>query len=305
MTDAVQPRVVVAVLTYRRPDDIRVLLPMLRTQVAEVAGWVVVVDNDPGGSAKEYVSSVGERIRYVHEPTPGIAAARNRAIEEAGDADVLVFIDDDERPVPGWLRSLLSTREETGADAVVGPVESVFTGELDPWIAAGGFFTRRRLATGAPVTVAATNNLLLDLAAVNRRGLRFDPRLGMIGGEDTLFSRSLSSTGARIVWCAEAMVQDVVPADRMTRTWVLKRAFRMGGSASYVEIFVATGHRKWLTRGRQALLGLSRLGAGVLRFGAGTALRRPGTQAAGARNCARGAGLLAGVLGFVYAEYQR
>jgi succinoglycan biosynthesis protein ExoM len=301
-------QVIVAVLTYRRPDDLATVLPLLLEQVATVPGpaGVLVVDNDPDASAQTYVTSLSGPIRYVHEPNPGIAAARNRALDEAADADVLVFIDDDERPVSGWLAALLETRSRTGADAVIGPVESVFTGDLDPWIAAGGFFTRRRLATGTAVSVAATNNLLLDLATVRARGLRFDPGLGLIGGEDTLFTRQLSSNGGRMVWCAEAMVHDLVPADRMRRSWVLKRAFRMGGSASQVELVLAgTGWRRAVARARQLLLGFSRLGVGVSRLAIGTFSRSPGRRAAGARNCARGLGLIVGAFGFVYAEYRR
>ena len=48
-------------------------------------------------------------MRYVHEPAPGISAGRNRALDEAGDADLLSFIDDDEVPRPGWLSALIDT----------------------------------------------------------------------------------------------------------------------------------------------------------------------------------------------------
>ena len=87
---------------------------------------VLVVDNDPDGGARETASQFGGGIAYVHEPTPGIAAARNRALAESVDFDLLVFIDDDERPTTGWLTSLLATRLRTGADGVVGPVVSTF-----------------------------------------------------------------------------------------------------------------------------------------------------------------------------------
>ena len=36
----------------------------------------------------------------------------------------------------------------------------------EPWISAGRFFQRRRLATGTPLTLAATNNLLLRLPQI-------------------------------------------------------------------------------------------------------------------------------------------
>jgi succinoglycan biosynthesis protein ExoM len=301
------PSVIVAVLTYRRPVDLVAVLPVLLEQVAEHSGpaGVLVVDNDPDGSAQAYVESLVGPVRYVHEPTPGIAVARNRALDEA-NSDILVFIDDDERPVEGWLGHLMRTWHETGADAVIGPVESHFTGELDPWIKAGGFFDRRRLATGARVTVGATNNMLLDVAALRRRGVRFDPRLGLIGGEDNMFTRQLTRAGGQIVWCAEALVHDIVPVERMTRRWAVQRAFRMGNGTSMVGVQLAsTPLRRAAVRGEQTFQGAVRLVVGAARILLGVATRSMRRQAGGWRNCARGLGLITGSYGYVYAEYRR
>ena len=102
------PTVLIAVLTYRRPDDLAALLPQL-IQQASGAGRdtsVLVVDNDPAASARAACTGYHPAVRYVHEPRPGIAAARSRALREAGRHDVLIFIDDDERPSGPWLRSL-------------------------------------------------------------------------------------------------------------------------------------------------------------------------------------------------------
>jgi len=308
-TTAAGLRMVLAVLTYRRPADLAALLPLLAAQLDDVGipVGVVVVDNDPDAGARDQVQALADpRFRYVHEPTPGIAPARNRALDEAGTADLLVFIDDDERPVDGWLRSLLDTYEKTKPDGVVGPVVSSFPDAPDPWILAGGFFRRRQLPTGTEVTVAATNNLLLDLGRVRERGLRFDERRALTGDEDTLFTRQLTGSGGRLVWCAEALVHDVVPPERMTRRWVLTRAFRMGGSASAVEVLVAESPgRRAIARVRQVLLGGSRLAAGMARLAGGVVTRSPARRAAGARNLARGLGLVAGAVGYVHAEYRR
>ena len=118
-----------------------------------------------------------------------------------------------------------------------GAVVSAFDGELDPWIEAGGFFRRRRLTTGTPIDVAATNNLLLDVARV--RAAAVDPEFGITGGSDTLFTRSLAASGAPMVWCNEAVVTDCVPVARMSRQWVLRRAFRSGNSAIRVDLVLA------------------------------------------------------------------
>jgi hypothetical protein len=293
-------------LTYRRSDDLAAALPLVLDQAGQLDGpvEVLIVDNDPDGSARSQVEAFAG-VRYEHEPKPGIAAARNRALD-AASTDLLVFIDDDERPVPGWLRALVSTYLDGRPAGVVGPVVSEFAAPPDPWIVAGGFFVRRRPATGTEVTVAATNNLLLDLAQVRRRGLRFDGRFGVTGGSDTLFTRQLTASGGCLVWCAEAGVVDVVPVERLTRRWVLRRAFRSGNSASLVELELAGAPPdRTRARIRQLGRGAARLGGGAVRLAAGTLTRRTAVRAAGARNLARGAGLVAGAFGRAYAEYAR
>jgi glycosyltransferase involved in cell wall biosynthesis len=299
------PTVTVAVLTYRRPDDLAAALPLLVGQAAELdpPGEVLVVDNDPDRGAPDAVAAAG--ARYVHEPIPGIAAARNRALDEAG-TDLLVFVDDDERPVPGWLRALVDTWLDHRSAGVVGPVVSEFAEPPDPWIVAGRFFVRRRLPTGTPVRLAATNNLLLDLAAVRDRQLRFDQRFGLVGGSDTLFTGQLTAGGGRLVWCAEATVVDVVPPARLTRRWVLRRAFRSGNGASLVEVELAgSGLRSMPVRVRQVIHGLVRVGGGLLRVAVGILTASVEQQARGARNVARGAGLVSGAVGFAFSEYAR
>lgn len=301
--------VTVAVLTYRRPDDLAVAIPMLLDQLAAsgARGDVLVVDNDPDGGAADTVRAVRDsRLRYVHEPQPGIAAARNRALDESLDSDVLVFIDDDERPVAGWLSSLLATHRELRPSAVAGPVRSEFAGEPDPWIVAGGFFQRRVLETGARLQRAATNNLLLDLPAVRSLGLRFDVRYGLTGGSDNLFTRQLTARGGRLVWCAEAVVIDVVPAQRLTRAWVLRRAYRMGNGTALVDgDMAASGWASASVRLRLVASGLLRVFVGSGRILIGVLGRSLTQRASGARNVARGAGLIAGATGVTYAEYAR
>ncbi len=309
-----QPRkVLVAVLTYRRPEDLDAVVPLLLAQAREVtrAGRdrvdVLVVDNDPdGGAASSPALGPDPALSYRHEPRPGIAAARNRALDEAAGYDVLVFVDDDERPTPGWLAALLATFEASGACAVVGPVVSSFAAPLDPWVAAGGFFRRRRMPTGSAVTVAATNNLLLDLHAVRRAGLAFDERLGLAGGSDTLFTRALVAAAGSMVWCDEAVVTDVVPAARATREWVLRRQLRSGNSWSRTALMLCDGRSRRLAL-RLALTarGVLRLAAGPALWLAGVATRDVARRARGAKVVARGAGLLMGAYGLSYDEYRR
>ena len=91
---------------------------------------VLVIDNDAQGTGREAalaaaadagvpVRSSAEGadepeavgLRYVVEERPGVAAVRNRALDETGGRDLLVFIDDDEEPEPGWLAALVRSEE--------------------------------------------------------------------------------------------------------------------------------------------------------------------------------------------------
>lgn len=281
----------------------------MREQIGEVGGaTVLVIDNDPAGSAVARADGLGppEHVRVVHEPTPGIVAARNRALDESGDADVLVFIDDDELPEPGWLRSMVGTWEHTRAAAVAGPVISTFAEEPDPFVVSGAFFVRRRLPTGTDLTIAASGNLLLDLTQIRRAGVRFDDRFAMSGGSDSLFTRELHQRGLRMVWCDDAPVHDVVPASRANRRWVLQRAVRSGNAASRIEIILAgSSLARIAARGRCFGRGLVRIVGGAARVALGTVARSLAHRARGARTFARGAGMVAGSVGYTRQEYRR
>lgn len=310
--------VTIAVPTYRRLDLLRELLPVLDGQVADALDRcpflsevrVLVVDNDPDATAAAAVAAVtaslSTPVQVIHEPVPGVSAVRNTSLARTADRDVLIFIDDDETPHPHWLATLLTVWHEHGADAVAGRVVSRFIRDPDPWITAGGFFSRRSLPTGTRIEVAATNNLLLDLRVVRRLGLTFDPSLGTSGGEDTVFTRSLTGAGAVMIWCDEAVVTDLVPADRMTRSWVLARAYSYGNSAAVADLRL---RRSFIDRS----VGRARwIGAGAVRAGTGAARAAVGTitgndrhDARGRRTARRGAGMIAGAVGRVYQEYSR
>jgi glycosyltransferase involved in cell wall biosynthesis len=321
-------RLVVAVLTYRRPDRIAALVPVLVEQAADLARRaagtavsVLVVDNDAAGTGAAAVADAAADaavragggpawpVTTVVEPEPGISAARNRALRASAGQDLLVFVDDDEVPHPGWLHALWATYRETGAAAVAGPVTSRYAVEPEPWVLAGGFYDRahrRGLRTGTVVPSAATNNLLLDLRVVRRAGLAFDPALGLSGGEDTLFTSALTAAGGRIVWCAEAVVSDVVPADRLTRAYLVARTEGLANASARVALLVTPGRgRRAVRRARILAAGLVRGALGALRVAIGAVRSDVVQDARGRRALARSRGELFAVCGKVLLPYAR
>ncbi len=83
-----------------RPEQLRRCVRGL-TELDHPDYEVVVVDNRPAGA--EPVDLPG--VRVVHEPRPGISAARNRGLEEA-TGEIVAFTDDDVEVDRRWLRAL-------------------------------------------------------------------------------------------------------------------------------------------------------------------------------------------------------
>lgn len=304
-------KIVIAIPTFRRPEKLAKLIEALPPRIAEASSFgeisVLVIDNDPEGSAAGVVEQAGPvPVTYARELRPGIAAARNRALDEAADASLLAFIDDDEWPRPDWLSALLRVWSEHRAAAVMGRVISVFETDVDDWVLATGVFRRRPRPTGLPIPVAAAGNLLLDLDQVRRLGLRFDETLGLAGGEDTLFSRQLVSRGGVIVWCNESETEDEVPRDRLTRAWALKRGFNGGNSTVQVDLrLAASPGSRGLVRVGALFGGLARVLAGGLSHLSGRLFLDIDRDARGMRTVFRGLGMASAALGHVHREYRR
>jgi succinoglycan biosynthesis protein ExoM len=301
--------VVVAFATYQRPELVRTLLPLVMDQAKGLPcrARVVVVDNDPDASARPVVEAVGsEDVDYHHEPRPGIAAARNRALDEADTADVIVFLDDDEEPETGWLETLVEAWTAWQCAGVSGPVVSHFDGPVDPWVSTCSTFRRPRRTSGTRVEGAATNNLLLDLHQLRRHDVRFDDRFGLTGGSDTMLTRTLIRRGGEIRWCDEALMHETVPAERATRSWALRRTRRTGNVWSRVQLALAespTGRLR--TKLSLTARGCYRLLAGVLAVLAAWATRDLARRSDGELELAKGLGVLGGAWGHQVTEYRR
>lgn len=100
------PFISVIVATRDRPHLLRrCLCSLLRSKYPEFE--IIVVDNAPSDGSTETLvrGAFGGRVRYVHEPVPGLARAHNRGLARARGT-VVAFTDDDTLVDPGWLSAL-------------------------------------------------------------------------------------------------------------------------------------------------------------------------------------------------------
>ncbi|TDR77818.1 glycosyltransferase family 2 protein [Paludibacterium purpuratum] len=230
-----ESRIDVVVCTYRRPVLLAQLIEAIQAQrLSGLRVRLIVVDNDPDGSARQVVERASAQdapvaLCYVAEPRCNIALARNAGLN-ACNADFIALIDDDELPAVDWLSNLMAVAMRYAAGLVFAPVLPVFHPDAPRWLTEGGFFDRPRHATGTavPLLEARTGNVLIRGSLLVASPLRFDPRLGLSGGEDYAFFRALYPSCQRAVWCDEAAVSESVPLARTNPRWLLKRSFRIG-----------------------------------------------------------------------------
>ncbi|HTE42394.1 MAG TPA: glycosyltransferase [Steroidobacteraceae bacterium] len=223
----------VCIATYRRAEPLRALLADLAAQ--EVHPFeVVIVDNDAAGSARAIVDERRQLgmpcpLIYDIQPRQNISLTRNRTVELAQGA-WLAFIDDDERAPPEWLRQLRDAVSLHDADGVLGPVIPIVPNSAPQWIRRGQFYDWERLTTGAavPRNRLRFGNLILRNSWVRRYPLPFDPAYGLTGGEDGDLLARMVNSGARIVWCDEAIVNEPIVPARLSLRWLLRRALRGG-----------------------------------------------------------------------------
>ena len=233
--------ITVCIATYNRNNLLSILLDSLEKQSWLLFGdlQIIVVDNDPAGRARQLIQNRAEKspcnLRYHHEPTKGISAARNAALKMVC-TPFFAFIDDDEFAEPAWLKTLYDTAITYRADVVFGPVKSLFGKNAPEWLETLDMHQPPTWPTGTLVKYGATNNVLINTFAVRSRGITFSNDFGVTGGEDTGFFHRLDQEGCRMVWCESAWVSELVDPHRYKTKWLILRGFR--GGQTFARVFV-------------------------------------------------------------------
>jgi len=236
----------VGVVTHDRSALFADMLGHLLTAVRHHDGPVsVIVVNNSGPPARAVVQGLIDRsglarhgpVTLIDSPRNDIAVARNLVLE-ACETRLLAFIDDDEYPCAGWLAHLAAQQAESRCAAVAGPIVPVYPPGTPRWVRQVDLHNMHGHATGDTLRRAASGNCLLDLQRIGDD--RFDVAFGLTGGEDADFFERLSRRGERLVWCAEARVEETITTERATARYTLSRFLMQGGSFARVMLRDAT-----------------------------------------------------------------
>jgi len=232
----------ILICTRNRASHLRDTLRSVR-QISipdHLAPELIVVDNGSTDDTPEIIrtASIEELpLHRVVESTPGVARARNTAIQHAA-GKILLWLDDDVRVAENWLHCMTRPILESEADAVAGTVE--FPSHLErAWMQP---FHRTALASTESIDLEAPKNIISANMAFDRAVLAdvpgFDPELGpgsRVGAlEDTLFSWQLRNAGYRIGRVTETAVEHHFDEQRLTREAFTRAAIARGKSLAYI-----------------------------------------------------------------------
>ena len=220
---------------------------LIEVQASSVAAdpdlEILVVDNGSSDDTAERLRelSLGEpRLRVVHESTPGISVARNRALHEAR-GELILWFDDDVTVRPGWLDAHLDVyRAHPECVAVGGAVELDFEAPRPAWLGprmepnlAGYHLDAEYTGRASPTDVLPYGaNMSTRREAIIGVG-GFDGALGrvdqsLISGEETAVLMALREQGDALWLTGMARVFHHVPAERSTMRWMTRRSYGQG-----------------------------------------------------------------------------
>lgn len=297
-------RLVTYVCTYKRNEPLVRLLESLQVAADAVETQadvgVVIVDDNPDGRAKAVVEAFDHRfslgLHYQHVGSQNISIARNVGLETAsGLGEWVAMTDDDIVVPPDWFDRHLSLQARHDADATTGPLLLRFPDDGPSWLRDEPFdrFGLLDFEDDEQVPICATGNSMIRSSfLLENPDIRFDPELGVLGGEDMVFYRAAVGRGLRCFFSTEVAVWEIEPDERATYRFQLGRALWMGNT-EFVTNFRAgdaTRFRLLLRGGRRCFRAL---GHPLRRMAAG---KRPQLRFTSAL-VAEGLGMMSGVIG--------
>lgn len=234
------PRITAAICTYNRYDLLPKAIASLGRQSLGAEDFeIVVVDNSPDPAMSADIAKGYREIAnlvWLVEETPGLSNARNVAARRAR-APLIAFMDDDAIAAPDWLKTYVSVFDNFGAEAQVagGRVDPIWGVPQPKWlpdsllgnVSVVNWGGHDRFAAKGE-WVAGTNIAFRIDALIAAGG--FSVHLGRTRGGQALLSNDetdvierMATNGARLIYAPNAVVQHLVPAERLTQEWFRRR----------------------------------------------------------------------------------
>jgi len=250
MTAMPTPLLSVIICTYNRPESLPETLQSLHRQSLSPDQFeVIVVDNNSEPPTRQVVDEWSKNspfmLHYVRETSVGLPYAKNAGIR-ASEADIVVFIDDDEIAHPGWAAGhLRGFNDDQNVSAVFGRNWLLWDAVPPGWLLRSRLMGDLAFIDWGNTTHRTTPSEHMTGGNTSYRKRVFDD-LGLFDAEfptseDTEFEGRLRGAGHVIVYAHDALIFHHVPAERVTEKFFYGRAFRRG--RHYVRMKRLLGNR--------------------------------------------------------------
>ncbi len=244
----------VAICTANRAALLAGTLAALLPLVDPLRGEILVVDNGSRDDTPRLLAetaagtvSAGRPagfFRAVREERAGLSAARNRAVREAR-GELLLFLDDDALPQPGWLETYIDAFRAPRVGAAGGPVEPIFDGALPAWLDSRFLPYLSAWDRGPEVVALRYNELPRGANMAFRRATfavygDFLEQLGRKGAslrscEEIEYCLRLERGGEEILYLPAAGVRHHVATQRLSVAWMAARFAAQGFSEAILD----------------------------------------------------------------------
>ncbi len=208
MTSEAACEVSIIVPAFNAGEDLEKNLPALKRETVRVAAEILVVDD---GSEDDTARIARDLDAFVlSQPNRGPAAARNLGARHAR-APILVFLDADCTPTPGWLDQLLAPL----ADPEIAAVKAAYLTHQSSWtarLAQIEFGERYDLLRRAERIDMVDSFSMAIRKAVFDAVLGFDESFPVADNEDVDLSYRLVARGHRLAFADKARVYHRHPA---------------------------------------------------------------------------------------------
>jgi glycosyltransferase involved in cell wall biosynthesis len=268
--------VIICAFTEQRWDELLRAVNEAACQEPAPDEIIVVIDHNPA-LLERATRALPEAKVIPNRESQGLSGGRNSGVAAAA-GDILVFMDEDAWPQPGWLAALLDAYQGPQVLGVGGAIDPDWENGRPAWFPPEFDWVVGSTYLGMPERPSPVRNLIGANMSFRRSafaGNGFSDGIGRVGsfpagGEETEFSiriRQRQPEGV-LMYLPQARVHHRVPANRARFAYFAARCYAEGLSKAVVTRLV--GARDGL--GNERTYTFKTLPRGVLR-GVGQALR--------------------------------
>jgi GT2 family glycosyltransferase len=240
------PRILATICTNRPPEAVRPSLEALAEQAGSLEGAEpLLVTSGVGAEGRAALEGLAAELGVrTANAGAGLSVARNRAIEEARDDEVVAFLDDDALPETRWLPNLrdrwASAPDRTAC--IGGAIEPRFEGDPPRWFSEriwtsyslmdrGSGLRELSPGKGEDVWGANVSFRAGEVRAAGGFNPARGPWLGIpLFGDETDLERRLEDAGKLTLYAGDVRVGHRIEGDRLTISSLARRERWRGAS---------------------------------------------------------------------------